>query len=37
MVVVGSRKEAVRWQKAIDKYIKEQGYPSARWWRSRAR
>jgi type I restriction enzyme R subunit len=26
MVVVGSRKEAVRWQLAIDKYIKEQGY-----------
>jgi type I restriction enzyme R subunit len=27
MVVVGSRLEAVRWQIAIDKYIKEQGYP----------
>jgi type I restriction enzyme R subunit len=27
MVVVGSRKEAVRWQWAIQKYIKEQGYP----------
>ncbi len=27
MVVVGSRKEAVRWKLAIDKYIKEQGYP----------
>ena len=27
MVVVGSRLEAVRWQLAIDKYIKEQGYP----------
>jgi type I restriction enzyme R subunit len=26
MVVVGSRKEAVRWQLAIDKYIKENGY-----------
>jgi type I restriction enzyme R subunit len=26
MVVVGSRKEAVRWQLAIDKYIKERGY-----------
>ena len=26
MVVVGSRVEAVRWQLAIDKYIKEQGY-----------
>jgi type I restriction enzyme R subunit len=26
MVVVGSRLEAVRWQLAIDKYIKEQGY-----------
>ncbi|MDP9348690.1 MAG: DEAD/DEAH box helicase family protein [Gemmatimonadota bacterium] len=27
MVVVGSRVEAVRWQLAIDKYIKEHGYP----------
>ncbi len=27
MVVVGSRKEAVRWQLAIQKYIKELGYP----------
>ncbi len=27
MVVVGSRLEAVRWQLAIEKYIKEQGYP----------
>ncbi len=27
MVVVASRKEAVRWQLAIQKYIKEQGYP----------
>jgi type I restriction enzyme R subunit len=27
MVVVGSRVEAVRWQIAINKYIKEQGYP----------
>ena len=27
MVVVGSRKEAVRWKLAIDKYIREQGYP----------
>ena len=27
MVVVGSRKEAVRWKLAIDTYIKEQGYP----------
>lgn len=26
MVVVGSRLEAVRWQLAIDKYIREQGY-----------
>ena len=26
MVVVGSRMEAVRWQLAIDKYIKERGY-----------
>lgn len=26
MVVTGSRKEAVRWQKAIQKYIKENGY-----------
>jgi type I restriction enzyme R subunit len=26
MVVVGSRMEAVRWQLAIDKYIKDQGY-----------
>ena len=26
MVVVGSRLEAVRWQLAIDKYIKERGY-----------
>ena len=26
MVVVGSRMEAVRWQLAIDKYIKEHGY-----------
>jgi type I restriction enzyme, R subunit len=27
MVVVGSRKEAVRWKLAIDQYIKEKGYP----------
>lgn len=27
MVVVGSRKEAVRWQKAIRSYIERQGYP----------
>lgn len=27
MVVVSSRLEAVRWQLAIDKYIKERGYP----------
>ena len=27
MVVVGSRVEAVRWQLAIDKYIKDRGYP----------
>ena len=27
MVVVGSRLEAVRWQLAVDKYIKSQGYP----------
>ena len=27
MVVVASRKEAVRWQLAIDKYIKAHGYP----------
>ena len=27
MVVVGSRVEAVRWQLAIDKYIKDKGYP----------
>jgi len=27
MVVVGSRQEAVRWQLAIDKYIKARGYP----------
>jgi type I restriction enzyme R subunit len=27
MVVVGSRVEAVRWQLAIDKYIKEHSYP----------
>jgi len=26
-VVVGSRKEAVRWKLAIDKYISEKGYP----------
>ncbi len=26
MVVVGSRKEAVRWKLAIERYIKEQGY-----------
>jgi len=26
MVVVGSRQEAVRWQLAIDKYIRERGY-----------
>jgi len=26
MVVVGSRKEAVRWQLAIEKYIKDRGY-----------
>jgi type I restriction enzyme R subunit len=27
MVVVGSRKEAVRWKLAIDQYIQEKGYP----------
>jgi type I restriction enzyme R subunit len=27
MVVVGSRKEAVRWKLAIDQYIQAQGYP----------
>jgi type I restriction enzyme R subunit len=27
MVVVGSRKEAVRWKLAIDKYIRDKGYP----------
>ncbi len=27
MVVVGSRKEAVRWKLAIDKYIRSKGYP----------
>jgi type I restriction enzyme R subunit len=27
MVVVGSRVEAVRWQLAIDRYIRERGYP----------
>ncbi len=27
MVVVGSRVEAVRWQLAIDKYIRDRGYP----------
>jgi type I restriction enzyme, R subunit len=27
MVVVGSRLEAVRWQLAIDKYIKANNYP----------
>jgi type I restriction enzyme R subunit len=27
MVVVGSRKEAVRWQKTIREYIEKQGYP----------
>ena len=27
MVVVGSRKEAVRWQLSIDRYIKDRGYP----------
>jgi type I restriction enzyme R subunit len=27
MVVVGSRREAVRWQLAIDKFIKARGYP----------
>ena len=27
MVVVGSRREAVRWQLSIDKYIKSRGYP----------
>jgi type I restriction enzyme R subunit len=27
MVVVGSRKEAVRWKLAIDNYIKSKGYP----------
>lgn len=27
MVVVGSRREAVRWQKAIREYIQQQGYP----------
>ncbi|MFN8710190.1 MAG: UvrB domain 3-containing protein, partial [Planctomyces sp.] len=28
MVVTGSRLEAVRWQLAIDRYIKDKGYPS---------
>lgn len=27
MVVVSSRQEAVRWQRAINKYIKDRGYP----------
>lgn len=27
MVVLASRKEAVRWKLAVDRYIKEQGYP----------
>jgi Type I site-specific restriction-modification system, R (restriction) subunit and related helicases len=27
MVVVGSRKEAVRWKLAIDEYIRDKGYP----------
>ncbi|MCK5943285.1 MAG: type I restriction endonuclease subunit R [Planctomycetes bacterium] len=27
MVVVGSRQEAVRWQLAIQKYVRERGYP----------
>ena len=27
MVVAGSRREVVRWQLAIDKYIKDRGYP----------
>ncbi|MCZ4324622.1 type I restriction endonuclease subunit R [Pseudomonas anguilliseptica] len=27
MVVVSSRQEAVRWQRAIDQYVKRQGYP----------
>jgi type I restriction enzyme R subunit len=27
MVVLASRKEAVRWKLAVDKYIKERGYP----------
>ncbi len=31
MVVVASRVEAVRWQLAIDKYIREQGTSSQRW------
>jgi type I restriction enzyme R subunit len=37
MVVVGSRVEAVRWQLAIDKYIKEQGYKIGTWSPSPAR
>ena len=37
MVVVGSRIEAVRWQMAIEQYIKRRTTRSARWWRSRAR
>lgn len=37
MVVVGSRLEAVRWQLAIERYIKRQGYTMGTWWRSPAR
>jgi type I restriction enzyme R subunit len=37
MVVVGSRLEAVRWQMAIDKYIKTGVTSSARWWPSRVK
>jgi type I restriction enzyme R subunit len=35
MIVVGSRREAVRWQKAITGYIQKRNYPLACWWRSR--
>ena len=36
MVVLGSRLEAVRWQLAIEKYIKSRGY-KGRWSPSQAR
>jgi type I restriction enzyme R subunit len=32
MIVVGSRREAVRWQKAITGYIQKRNYPLACWW-----